>query len=118
MLYAAKFASAHFNGLKLLNAYKRAETFKLTASAMSVATEMMAEVRMTAKSEWVKRALNMMPRLSPQETMQKQLKAMTKNRVGVWGRLTARQPRKEKRLERISKGISIAAYWRKKDSIE
>ena len=115
MLYAAKFASAHFNGLKLLNAYKRAETFKLTASAMSVAMEMMAEVRMTAKSEWVKRALNMMPRLSPQETMQEQL---TKNRVGVWGRLTARQPRKEKRLERISKGISMAAYWRKKDSIE
>ena len=102
-----------------MKACKKLGTFRLTTPAMSVATEIIAEVKLTAKSEWVKSVLNTIPKLSPQFTMQKQLNAKTKNIVGVRGMPTARSPRREKsRLVKISKGISIAVYWTKKASME
>ena len=92
---------------------------RLTVPAMRVAIDMIADVRLTAKSEWLKRVLNMIPKLSPQLTMQKQLKAKTKNMVAVRGSPTARSPRSEKiRLVNISNGISITVYSRKNASME
>jgi len=79
----------------------------------------MADVRLTAKSECLNRVLNMMPKLSPQFTMQKQLNESTKNIVAVRGSPTARSPSREKiRLVKISKGISIAVYCTKNASME
>src|ERR1700709_663667 len=95
---------------------------------MNCATERKTEVRFTAKPVWAKRVLNfcsvsddvgrregrrrtMIPRLSPQDTIQKQLKKQTKNTCGVRGSPDARSTRMAKMKQvKISKGTSRVMY--------
>jgi hypothetical protein len=66
---------------------------------------------LTAKPVWSKNVLNEMPRLSPQLTMQKQLKTTTKKTSAVRGRPIAIAARTPKTSEvTISKGSSSARY--------
>lgn len=59
----------------------------------------------------------MIPRLSPQDTIQKQLKKQIKNIRGVRGKPTARSVNTAKINELItSRGTSSVKYWAKKAS--
>ncbi len=78
ILYGARFPTAHFTGLKWLNACKNVGMCRLKTPAMSTATEISTLATLMAKPEWSKSVLNIMPTDSPQDTMQKKLNAITK----------------------------------------
>ena len=75
------------------------------------------EVTFTANPVWPKKVLNVIPRDSPQLTMQKQLYAMTKKSSAVRGSPVVMSVRRAKIKDvPIKKGSSKARYCRKKAS--
>lgn len=89
----------------------------LMMPAMIWATDRKTLVMLTANPVCSNSVLNMMPSDSPQLTMQKQLKAMTKNSSTVRGSPTAKTARTAKiRLVTASNGTSMVVYCMKNAS--
>ena len=75
------------------------------------------EVMFTANPVWLKKVLNVIPRDSPQLTMQKQLYAMMKKSFAVRGSPVVMSVRTAKTKDvTIKKGSSKARYCKKKAS--
>ena len=118
-VYGAMLPIAHLVGLRWLSAWRTGEISRLMTPAIKMAMDSTTEVTLTANPVWLKRVLNIIPMLSPQFTMQKQLKKTTKKMVTVRGKPPARTVRTAKtRLATISKGISRSVYCKKNDSTE
>lgn len=89
----------------------------LIVPAIICATLRKTEMMFTANPVWLKKVLNVIPRDSPQLTMQKQLYAMMKKSSAVRGSPVAMSVRTAKIKDvTIKKGSSKARYWKKKAS--
>ena len=87
----------------------------LIVPPISCETLRKTEVMFTANPVWPKMVLNVIPRDSPQLTMQKQLNAMTKKSSAVRGSPVVMSFRTAKIKEvTIKKGSSKARYCKKK----
>ena len=104
-------------GLRWLKACKNPGMLSDMTPPINMARERNTEVTLTAKPVWENRVLKTIPRLSPQFTMAKALKATMKKSWTVRCRPTAKTASTEKSKDvKISKGISASVYCRKKAS--
>ena len=94
-----------------MKACRKLGMLMLIVPPISCETLRTTEVMFTANPVWLKKVLNVIPRDSPQLTMQKQLYAITKKSSAVRGRPVVMSVRTAKIKEvTIKKGSSKARY--------